>query len=565
MLNLYIFLILLAIGILESNFYFTFDTLIYFNNEFILLSTLGISNDNDDSKEKKKKQLPDESILVEEYLLEKINNELLYDLLSNQWYQYNVNNSNIWSPINNLKFEKLIASYIKLYPNFNKILRNSYLDNVIKILKRELEYELNSFIKKNNNLIPFKNGILDLKTKKLLFFSKDYKFTYKLTIDYDPLAKMDLTFANWLLFISNKNPLFLKILRVYTHLILTKNNNSQVALYLHGPGGTGKTTFEKIIVSIVSTQGVVASNFSRLNSKFETSKLLNKVLLLISDAEYYTGDVTVFKSIISGDLIPAEMKFQQGFEFNPNCLVLITSNHIWQPKDNSSGIMRRIIYLPFTNIPKIKDPELFYLNINGEPKGKLANSLPGFINWVLSCPEEDLDIFNKEILELNDQLSPSTINYSNTLLNWASTNLSNKKDSFTYIGNKKSPKETHLYPNYIDYCKQYGFKPISFNRFSYSLVDICNSTLGWKDVFKKESMHGTFLMNISLNSETTPINLKSELIKQVDLSYFYNFIDNIVDETSKVIINFAYWDRYYSKFVKDPSKSIYLPQYYPFN
>ena len=94
-----------------------------------------------------------------------------------------------------------------------------------------------------SKLVPFKNGVLDLNTKILLNHDPNYYFTYSLNIDYDPNAKISKEMLYFFKSISNKNLYTLKILRSFIKCLLIKDNQYQVALYLYGPGGTGKSTF----------------------------------------------------------------------------------------------------------------------------------------------------------------------------------------------------------------------------------------------------------------------------------------------------------------------------------
>jgi len=68
--------------------------------------------------------------------------------------------------------------------------------------------------------------------------------------------------------------------------------------------------------------------------------------------------------------------------------------------------------------------------------------------------------------------------------------------AFTYIGNKNSPKETHLYSNYLDFCYKHNYKPLSFNKFSYSLVDQCINSLKFLGTNRKVTMAGVVITNI---------------------------------------------------------------------
>lgn len=224
-------------------------------------------------------------------------------------------------------------------------------------------------------------------------------------------------------------------------------------------------------------------------------------------------------------MIAAEKKFEHPFEFQPSCLVILSSNHIWEPEDISSGIMRRVIYLPFDNIPAMRDPDLFYLDSKSRPQGKLSESLSGFINWILANPSDNLNLFLTDILSLNTQISSSVVKDTNNLLRWASYNLLYSENSYSFVGNKKSPSDTHLYPNYLKYCMEFGFTPTSFNKFSFTLQDLCVNQLGWKGVYRKELHQGMTLTNVIINNTPNNEIVKTNNFNPIDLSYFNGFIE----------------------------------------
>ena len=507
------------------------------------------------SKDSPKETLLSEYAICKEYLLPLLENSFLYDQEIDQWYQYNLNNSQIWEKIDNEDFKLIIIKHLENHSQIKNNIRMSFLVNVISFLKTLLKSNLRGFSRNNLHLIPFINGVLNLKTSEFLPYSTDIKFASRLNINYNPNAQMNMDFVDWLLFISNGNELFLKVIRNYLFLLLTRNNQYHVALYLHGPAGTGKSLFEKILISIVSQQSTVSTDLRRLKSNFETAKLIDKNLLLLSDIDDAISDVNKLKLIISGDLLAAEKKFQAPFEFFPTCLTLISSNHIWQPSDTSSGIIRRIIYLPFNNIPSARDPEFFYLDPKGYPQGRLAPSLPGFINWILNNPQEQLKLFSKDINLLNEELSPHISKNTNTLLAWATENLSYSKGSFTPTGNKLSSSKTHLYPNYVKFCFFHGFRPISFNKFSYSLMDICINSLGWRDVFKKDVMTGSGLVNIIIETNSSNNN-NLKIANKVSRDYFGSFVEGSGLNLTTFKGLFEYFDKYIGKYYFRDNSSI---------
>jgi putative DNA primase/helicase len=175
-------------------------------------------------------------------------------------------------------------------------------------------------------LVPFKNGVLDLNTIKLLNHDPSYYFTYSLNINYNPSAKIEKSMLDFLISITNNNLYALKIIRSFIKCLLIKDNQYQVALYLYGPGGTGKSTFEKVLTSLVGNKNATVLNLQDLNKQFALSKVVDKSLVLFSDVNFYTGDPSKLRLLISGDLMNAEIKYKDSFDIQPNCLVVLSSN-----------------------------------------------------------------------------------------------------------------------------------------------------------------------------------------------------------------------------------------------
>lgn len=59
-----------------------------------------------------------------------------------------------------------------------------------------------------------------------------------------------------------------------------------------------------------------------------------------------------------------EVKYKNPFSFIPTAFIIITSNVIWDIKEATTGLQRRMLYLPFDFTPKIKNPELFKISEN---------------------------------------------------------------------------------------------------------------------------------------------------------------------------------------------------------
>lgn len=375
---------------------------------------------------------------------------------------------------------------------------------------------------KKQKLIPFKNGVLDLKTRKLLAHNKDYYFTHGLNISYDPNANVSYDMVYFLLSICNHNLITLKTIRSFIQCVLLRDNQYQVALYLHGPGGTGKSTFEKLLTSLVGNTNSAVLNLNDLNKPFTTSKMLDKSLILFSDVQSYTGDPSKLRLLISGDIMNAERKYKDSFDLQPESLVILSSNLLWSPKDSSTGLQRRIIYIPVMTVPKEINRNLFNYNLNtNESSGVLADSLPGLVNWVLSNTPDNLNLLNNAV-ETNKLLNPNVLNETNPLVDWIRSYISYDYGNSVNIGKKDSNPKECLYPHYLLYCKDFGFKPLGYNIFSTVLLQQLNVLLK-SDVQKKKTNYGTVITNIKLNQEI--ININDESFDNSDSNILSEFKD----------------------------------------
>lgn len=194
----------------------------------------------------------------------------------------------------------------------------------------------------------------------------------------------------------------------------------------------------------------------------------------------------------------AERKYKDSYDLQPKALVVLSSNMLWSPKDSSTGLQRRILYIPVTTVPPVKDNSLFnYDLLTNFISGTLAESLPGLVNWALSNPEENLK-YLMEVNKTNSLISPDVLDKTNPLIDWIKSFLTFELDCSARVGSKSLNPDIFLYPNYILFCKEYGYKSLPFNNFSDLLVQQLN-TLYSPLIQKKKTEIGMTISNIRLN------------------------------------------------------------------
>jgi P4 family phage/plasmid primase-like protien len=340
-------------------------------------------------------------------------------------------------------------------------------------------------------LLPFKNGVLNTKTLQLLEHKANLYVTHIIPMNYTSEASIINTkFELFLNNITNNNEIRLQILRACLNLIFTNNLSFQVALYIYSPGGSGKSTFVNILQYLLGSEASISTSLNHINSKFGIYSIVGKILVVLNDVSFYKGpEPKHIKEIITQDRMQSEQKFKPLIYFTPNSFLLLTSNMLWDIKYNSTGLSRRMIYFPFDYIPKNKYFELFKLAPTGEASGTLLPFLSGFINWILSCPKEDIEKIKLGGNIITELISPDLINI-NPLSVFAKDSLvqSTNPKSNIKIGNNYSNKET-LFGAYSLWAKENGVTILKFNQFSNLLLDLLKQQ-GW-NVSKKTNKRVT--------------------------------------------------------------------------
>lgn len=430
--------------------------------------------------------------------------DLCYNPTQKVFYNY-IEDLFIWTPLAEDTLKSLVLNWIEqTYPkDFTKFQPHSTSDILILLQRKEFDLtKLKAELGKEGFLLPFKNGVLNCKTLVLKPHDKVLYSTHVIGVEYKPDMRLnDTAMSEFLSCLVNNNSYALNILRACLYLIFTNTTNYQVALYIHGPGGTGKTTFTNMLLYLFGTSAGLSTSLSVISSRFGGNLLKNKLLLIINELPLLLGaEPTILKSIIGGDAITGEEKYKTATQFVPKLFVIITSNSLWNLKNITSAMARRFIYLPFTNKPVNKNNELFNFNGDGSASGDLVPYLPGLIQWSLKCPAEYLEELTAGGDKITANLSPDSQLRTNPLKVWALETLELDTNSQLPLGANKKDVNT-LHGNYLTWTAKYASEigEVKSHQFTSLLVD--NLTiLGW-NVTKKRLKTGTVIQGIKFRTE----------------------------------------------------------------
>jgi putative DNA primase/helicase len=491
-----------------------------------------------------KQQLPNTWDLVELFISH--NPNIKYCMSYKTFYKYN---GQFWIIITKDQVTRIIIKFLKFqYPNIYKKFNIKSLDDFILLLKQNEEFSMpDAILKANVNgfLLPFLNGVLNTVTLELLPHSPLNYSTHIIPIEYNSDDSIKNTkFAEFLSSLVNHNSNRLKILRACLKLIFTNNLVYQIALYIYGPGGTGKSTFINLLMYLLGKEVTLSTSMPQLNSRFGLASIIGKYLLVLNDVSLYRGqEPKTIKNIITQDVMEADVKYKQPISFTPNSFLIFTSNVLWDIKNSTTGLSRRMIYFPCDNVPNHKELDLFKIMRNNEVVGSLIPYLGGFINWILSCPQEYVDLLYKGGSNITSMISQDSI-YVNPLNVFVKDCLIEDKDHKVRLGSDPSDT-TSIYGIYCFWCKNNGLTPSSNKNLNLLLPGLLKQ-LGWS-VRKTRKTVGLVLTGVSIDItyESKSVVLESNPNKvlednRYDKDRFYETNNNIV--TPDTIINDSEFD-----------------------
>jgi len=414
-----------------------------------------------------------------EVLKECLEGFLAYDISSQTWHQFVGTH---WQPLESAQLaERLLVKL--LYQGAGEHgFKTSYKNGIKSLLVDGGMLPLPQTI---NEKLPFRNGLLDLKSKKLTIVHPSNAQTWCLPYDYKVKAECP-NIKNWLTQAVDNDIETVNFLRAWMAAVLHGRNDLQKFLHLKGSGGTGKGVFMRLLTALIGEQNTVETKLDQLEqNRFEAACLYNKRLALITESDKYGGSINNLKAITGQDRIRLERKYQQqsgGFVFKG--LVIMASNESLQVTDHTSGLDRRRITVIFDR--RATDQEKNEWQKQGGEQHVLHTELPGLVNWLIELSQDEISqlVCNppKRIRDADLDAMKAT----NPIADWLSACVDADTTAWTQIGDKREIREpgyettyenadSWLYANYLQWSLRTNKTPVSMRRFKELLLQTCTT------------------------------------------------------------------------------------------
>ena len=305
------------------------------------------------------------------------------------WYVYT---GGVWKELPEDDFIADLTKFIQdRYLNeINRISRAVINDVILNLqslnmcflptLKQEPFYI--SGVQEETSLFNMRNGLIDRATLELKPHTSDLFSTTQLPYDFIPDAKC----PRWLQYLAEVQPDVpdnIQILQLMFGLALIPETRFNVAFYLYGEGGTGKSVCLHILTKLVGEHNICVIPLHRLAEKFSLYPLTTKLLNIVGEMPMQNGYGELvnaesrLKEITDGAIIDVERKMENPYQARVTARCVFATNNLPLFSDRSNGLWDRLRIISFKN--RIRGT----VTENNNLRFELEQELPGIFLWAL--------------------------------------------------------------------------------------------------------------------------------------------------------------------------------------
>jgi putative DNA primase/helicase len=295
------------------------------------------------------------------------------------------------------------------------------------------------------DILICQNGALRISTGELLDHQPGHYATSAVPYDYDPEAIP----AYFRLFLKNTLPTAAAFLQEFAGYALTTNMAHELAVWLFGPPGSGKSTFLAGLQAMLGHRAGILGLAELERSRFTLADLPGKTLVVASEQpSSYLASTNTLNAIISGEPLQVERKYRDPFTVIPRAKVCWAMNELPRVADANSGLFRRVKVVAFPELPEEdRDPEV---------KRRIEQEGAGILNWALEGLHR---LTERGYFDIPEGIQDATKQFR-----------TNNDVPALFVedrcvkGSEFEVQASHLYREYRYWCEENGHRPQSSTR-----------------------------------------------------------------------------------------------------
>ena len=229
------------------------------------------------------------------------------------------------------------------------------------------------------NLINVKNGVLNLETLELTPHSPDVVFLNEVPVEWKPEAECPAIMEFVSQVVSKED---IDILQEMAGYCLYRQYWIAKAFMLLGEGQNGKSTWLNLLMAMLGRDNVCTPSLQDLlENRFARADLYGKLANIHADIPSRQLDGTgIFKMLTGQDMVRAELKNQNAFQFCNYAKLLYSCNELPRTNDKTEAFWRRWVIVLFPNRFAENDPKT---DPNLLKKLTTPEELSGMLTWAV--------------------------------------------------------------------------------------------------------------------------------------------------------------------------------------
>lgn len=343
----------------------------------------------------------------------------------------------------------------------NRLPRNGYNLTKVQTIAEILRISCTILTEEPNaDIIHFANGRYDLKTNEFTPYKReDYALT-TFAANYSPGASC----SRWLQFLDEvfapdeDKTDKIDLLQEYFGYCLTRSTVYEKCMLLLGEGSNGKSKVLDALSAVIGRDNMSSLELWQMSNNFQTGALLNKFVNVSSELNSKDKfSESAFKKIVSGELLFADRKYMEPYQFMPFAKLVFSTNDLPMSSDNTHAYWRRWLILEFNRTFGIGERDEYL----GE---KLQAEADGIAQWSLSGLMR---------LRANRRFTePESHGKRLKFYQIQNNNVAAYADEMLVRGNGSSIQFSDLYQSYVSYCATNGYRSKSKLNFKTELMRV---------------------------------------------------------------------------------------------
>lgn len=244
-----------------------------------------------------------------------------------------------------------------IVPKLVRRLEPSYRSNDISEIICTLSCHCyNKDVYRGSRYIALGNCIYDRYQGSRVAFSSSIVFTHKIQTNYNLEAESpllgDWSFDSWLNELFNNDDELIHLAWQTIFAVVSGYADERI-IWLIGKGGTGKGSFQELLINLVGGNNVASMKLIELDgrNRFATSRLIGKHLVIGDDnpIDKVVTDPSTMFSLVTHDIVTIEKKCKQPYSTRLTPVIVQSANQMIKIQGDKEAIARRTLVLPFVS------------------------------------------------------------------------------------------------------------------------------------------------------------------------------------------------------------------------